>query len=326
MTANILYGAAIAARMAEDVRREVQSFRAAGVVPHLAAVQVGEPPASRVYTRTQAKACQDAGVGYELLCLPATADQDQLRRTIEELNGQRGVTGIIVQLPLPDHMDQRVIRDVIDPCKDVEGVNALNYGRLFGRLSYVAPCTALAAVELLKATGIRVAGLEAVVVGHSEIVGKPIAMVLLQSADQAPTVTVCHVATRDLAAHTRRADILFVATGVRQSRWLRHVEAVERGERPAPPDLSPLISADMVKPGAVVIDVATNRIPARLDEAGAAELDEQGRVRLITVGDVDFQAVSQVAGHISPVPGGVGPVTVQMLLRNTLACARKQEG
>jgi methylenetetrahydrofolate dehydrogenase (NADP+)/methenyltetrahydrofolate cyclohydrolase len=196
-----------------------------------------------------------------------------------------------------------------------------NMGRLFFGGGHVAPCTPLAAVELLTQACPDLAGKEAVVVGHSEIVGKPIAAMLLASPNASPTVTVCHVATADLAFHTRRADILIVATGVSQARWLAYNRRKKAGENPPLPDLSPLVSGDMVKPGAVVIDVAINRIPKGFDAAGEPLKNDKGKNAMVTVGDVDFDSAAAKAAAITPVPGGVGPVTVAMLLRNTVACA-----
>ena len=181
----------------------------------------------------------------------------------------------------------------------------------------------MAAVELLKLTCDDLAGKEVVIVGHSEIVGKPIAMLLLQSLRESPTVTVCHVATRDLAFHTKRADVLFVAAGVSQAKWRgARAHAKKTGEDLVVPDLSPLISGDMVKEGAIVIDVAINRIPKGIDENGQPLKNDKGRIAIQTVGDVDFEGACEKAAAITPVPGGVGPLTVVMLLKNTVACAQ----
>jgi methylenetetrahydrofolate dehydrogenase (NADP+)/methenyltetrahydrofolate cyclohydrolase len=179
-------------------------------------------------------------------------------------------------------------------------------------------------VELLRSVLPDIAGKEVVVVGHSEIVGKPIAAILLQSLNASPTVTVCHVATKDLASHTKRAEILFVATGVSQARWMGYQRRKKAGENPALPNLGPLVKADMLRPGAIVIDVAINRIPKALDANGDAVKNDKGKADMKTVGDVDFQGALAVAGAITPVPGGVGPVTVAMLLRNTVRAAKAQ--
>ncbi|MHC4295368.1 MAG: bifunctional 5,10-methylenetetrahydrofolate dehydrogenase/5,10-methenyltetrahydrofolate cyclohydrolase, partial [Planctomycetota bacterium] len=232
------------------------------------------------------------------------------------------VTGLILQMPVPAQIDARKVQVAIDPAKDVEGMHPENMGRLFYGESIVAPCTPMAAVELLRRTCDDLAGKETVVVGHSEIVGKPIAAILLQSLDASPTVTVCHVATKDLAAHTRRAEVLFVATGVPQVRWLSYKRRKKAGENPPLPDLSPLISGDMLAEGAIVIDVAINRVPKGFDESGEPLKNEKGKTAMKTVGDVDFEAAQQKVAAITPVPGGVGPVTVAMLLANTVACAK----
>jgi methylenetetrahydrofolate dehydrogenase (NADP+)/methenyltetrahydrofolate cyclohydrolase len=196
-------------------------------------------------------------------------------------------------------------------------------GQLFYGGEGCAPCTAVAAVELLKRTCDDLAGKEIVIVGHSEIVGKPIAMLLLQSLRESPTVTVCHIATRDLAFHTQRADVLFVAAGVSQAKWRgARARAKASGEDLVVPDLSPLISADMVKEGAIVIDVAINRIPKGVDEEGQPLKNDKGRIAIQTVGDVDFEGAKERASAITPVPGGVGPLTVVMLLKNTVTCAQ----
>lgn len=323
MSATILDGKTLAAKLREQMTREVAELRNAGRPIKLVAVMVGEPPASMVYARSQGRACEAAGIEYDLRCLDSETSQQQLEAELDALSADESVTGIILQMPLPVHMNARQVQLHINPEKDVEGVHPLNIGRLFGRTGHVAPCTALAAVEMVRSTGIDLKGQEAVVVGHSQIVGKPIAMILLQSPDAAPTVRICHVATCDLAAHTRAADVLLVATGVRQSRWEAYAETASKREHSDWPDLSPLITAEMVKPGAVVIDVAINRIPVGLDGSGRPILNDQGKIKIHTTGDVDFEAVKDVAGVISPVPGGVGPVTVAMLLRNTIACARR---
>jgi methylenetetrahydrofolate dehydrogenase (NADP+)/methenyltetrahydrofolate cyclohydrolase len=291
------------------------------------AVQVGENPASKIYTNQQAKNCQEVGIEYELLNLRADMTEGDLLASIAGLNADPRVTGLILQMPLPAQIDARNVQVAISPDKDVEGMHPVNMGRLFFGEGIVAPCTPMAAVELLKTVTTDLAGAEAVVVGHSEIVGKPIAMILLQSLTASPTVTVCHVATRDLAFHTRRADILFVAAGVSQARWMgyqrRKKDAVAKGAPPPPlPDLKPLISADMLKAGAIVIDVAINRIPTGFDAAGECLKNDKGKNAMKTVGDVDFEAAMNKVAAITPVPGGVGPVTVAMLLRNTIACAR----
>jgi methylenetetrahydrofolate dehydrogenase (NADP+)/methenyltetrahydrofolate cyclohydrolase len=304
------------------VAADAAALTGKGLAPHLVAVQVGENPASRMYTNMQAKACESVGIEYELKTLPAEIAQDGLIGEIRNLNGDAKVTGMILQMPLPRGIDARKIQVEIRPEKDVEGMHPVNMGRLFYGGAHVAPCTPMAAVELLKRTVGNIAGKETVVVGHSEIVGKPIAMLLLESLNESATVTVCHIATRDLAAHTKTAEVLFVATGVSQARWLGYKRRKKAGEQVSPPDLSPLIKGDMLREGAVVIDVAINRIPKALDENGDPVKNKKGRPAMRTVGDVDYEGALEKVAAITPVPGGVGPVTVAMLLKNTIECAK----
>ena len=322
MPAKIIDGEAIAKKMNDATAAEVKTLKGAGKPVLLVAVQVGENPASKMYTNMQAKNCQSVGIEYKLLTLPEKTSHEKLMIKMAELNASREVTGIILQMPLPPHLDARKVQIAIEPDKDVEGMHPANLGRLFYGGGIVAPCTPMAAVTLLKETCADLSGKETVVVGHSEIVGKPIAMILLQSLNASPTVTVCHVATKDLAAHTRRAEVLLVATGVSQARWLGYERRRKAGENPKPPNLSPLIKGDMLREGAIVIDVAINRIPAGFDAAGEPLKDEKGKPRMKTVGDVDYEAALEKVAAITPVPGGVGPMTVAMLLANTVACAK----
>jgi methylenetetrahydrofolate dehydrogenase (NADP+)/methenyltetrahydrofolate cyclohydrolase len=318
----IINGEEFAAGLNADTARQVAELSAAGSPPRLIAVQVGENPASKIYTNMQAKACDAVGIDYQLLNLPADMTQADLLAKIGELNADPKISGLILQMPLPTQIDARKVQVAISPDKDVEGMHPVNMGRLFFGGGSVAPCTPMAAVELLKSTGIELAGKEVVIVGHSEIVGKPIAMILLQSPNASPTVTICHIATLGLADHTRRADVLILAAGASQARYLGYQRKRKAGQIALPPDLSPLISSDMLKPGAVVIDVAINRIPKGFDSAGEPLKNDLGKNAMITVGDVDFESAKAIASAITPVPGGVGPVTVAMLLKNTITCAR----
>ncbi|HUT59700.1 MAG TPA: bifunctional 5,10-methylenetetrahydrofolate dehydrogenase/5,10-methenyltetrahydrofolate cyclohydrolase [Phycisphaerae bacterium] len=322
MAAQIIDGEAVAKEINEQVAAEAKQLADAGRPPRLVAVQVGENPASKIYTNMQAKSCQAVGIAYDLLNLPAETAQAELLAKIAELNGDAKVSGVILQMPLPAGIDARAVQVRIAPDKDVEGMHPANMGRLFYGGGVVAPCTPMAAVELLRRACPDLAGKETVIVGHSEIVGKPIAMILLQSLDASPTVTVCHVATKDLTLHTRRAEVLIVATGVPQARWLGYRRRRKAGENPPLPNLSPLIKADMLRDGAIVIDVAINRIPKGFDDSGEPLKNEKGRNAMVTVGDVDFEAAKDKVAAITPVPGGVGPVTVAMLLKNTIACAK----
>jgi methylenetetrahydrofolate dehydrogenase (NADP+)/methenyltetrahydrofolate cyclohydrolase len=322
MGAKIIDGEAVAAEIIAQVTADAAELTRSGRPPHLVAVQVGENPASKIYTNMQAKSCQSAGIEYELLNLPAEATQQEALAGIERLNREPKVTGMILQMPLPPQIDARAVQVAISPAKDVEGMGPVNMGRLFYGGGVVAPCTPMAAVELLRRVCPDVAGKETVVVGHSEIVGKPIAMILLQSLNASPTVTVCHVATRDLAAHTRRAEILFVATGVSQARWLGYSRRKKKDKSLTPPDLAALVTGDMLREGAIVIDVAINRLPKALDDAGNPVLNAKGKPDMVTVGDVEYEATLERCSWITPVPGGCGPMTVAMLLKNTVECAK----
>lgn len=322
MTAKIIDGKAVAAEMNKQTSSEAAELVKSGRAPHLVAVQVGENPASKIYTNMQRKSCEAVGIEYELLNISEDVSQDDLRTKIDRLNGDDKVTGLILQMPLPAQIDARQVQVTIAPEKDVEGMHPVNMGRLFFGGGIVAPCTPTAAVELLRRACDDLSGKETVIVGHSEIVGKPIAMILLQSLNASPTVTVCHVATKDLAFHTKRADILIVAAGVSQARWRGYNRRKKAGESVELPNLSPLVKADMLKQGAIVIDVAINRIPKGFDENGDPLKNEKGKNAMMTVGDVDFEAAGEKVAAITPVPGGVGPVTVATLLKNTIACAK----
>lgn len=289
MAATIIDGKQVAERIREDVARQVKALAADGIRLKLAAVLVGEPAASMVYARSQARQCESLGIDYELVRLPVECDAHCVAGHIERLNQDPSVTGIMIHLPLPPWIDAHAMQYRIDPYKDVEGVNPANIGFVFYGQPIIAPCTALAVVELVNETRINLRGASAVVVGQGAVVGRPVSVFLVQKD---ATVTACNEFTPDLASHTRRADLLIVAAGK-----------------------AGLVTADMVKPGAVVIDVGINRIKTT---------DPAGQEVSKTVGDVDFESVRQVAGAITPVPGGVGPVTVTMLLRNTVEASRKQ--
>ena len=279
MAARIIDGTALADALRQDVSAGVAALAARGHAVRLVAVLVGASPAGELYAERQGQACRAVGIDYQLLTFAADIPQRDLKQHLRRLNADPAVTGIMMHLPLPPHLDRARLQYEIDVVKDVEGVNPANIGYVVYGHTLIAPCTAAGVMGLIASTGVDLRGAEAVVVGASEIVGKPVALLL---AERMATVTLCHVATRDLPAHTRRADVLVVAVGK-----------------------AGLIGPAHVKPGAVVIDVGINRV------AGP-----DGTKR--TVGDVDFGAVKAVAGHLTPVPGGVGPMTVAMLLRNTL--------
>lgn len=282
--ASLLDGKALAQQIRDGISRDVSRFRdETGVVPGLTVVLVGQDPASQVYVRNKQNACRAAGMNGELWRLPAETSQSDLLATIDRLNADPAVHGILVQLPLPGSIDDRAVIERIDPLKDVDGFHPLNTGLLVQGSPRFVPCTPLGIRELLVHANVETRGAHAVILGRSQIVGKPMALLLLQKGQGGDaTVTVCHTATKDPAEIARQADILIVAMGRPES-----------------------VSAEWIKPGAVVVDVGIHK---RADGS--------------LCGDVDFPAVSQVASRITPVPGGVGPMTVAVLLRNTLQAAR----
>jgi methylenetetrahydrofolate dehydrogenase (NADP+)/methenyltetrahydrofolate cyclohydrolase len=282
VSARVVDGRAIAATARAEVARDVAALRKRGVIPGLATVLVGEDPGSKVYVTSKRKACAEAGIAAWDHDLPAGTTQAQLVELVDRLNSDVRVHGILVQLPLPEHIDADAVVDAVDPKKDADGFHPYNLGRLLSGRAGVVPATPAGIRELLVRSDITVAGAHAVIVGRSNIVGKPLAALLMQKGDGGnATVTVCHTGTRDLPEHTRRADILVAAIG-----------------RPS------AITEPMVSPGATVVDVGVNRTQDGL------------------TGDVDFDGVRRVASAITPVPGGVGPMTIAMLLRNVVALAR----
>ena len=289
MPAELIDGAKIARRVRDDVAHDVAALRGRGLTPGLTVVLVGDDPASAVYVRSKGKACDEAGMASETIRLPAATTQDELLRHVDRLNADPLVHGILVQMPLPKHINSDTVLRRMNPAKDVDGFHPINVGKLLiGEKDGFAPCTPGGVQEMLIRTGIDTRGMECVVIGRSNIVGKPMAALLMQDRVGAnATVTICHRHTRDLPAHTRRADLIIAAAG-----------------RPG------VLTREMVKPGAVVIDVGINRV---------SDASAKNGYRL--VGDVDFEGVRQVASHITPVPGGVGPMTIAMLLRNTVKAA-----
>ena len=281
MTAKILDGAALAREMRTEIAKAASELTAKGHRPGLAVVLVGEDPASQVYVRNKVSACEQAGFYSEMHRLPAETSETELLERIQVLNQQENIHGILVQLPLPAHINAHRVIEAIASEKDVDGFHISNAGLLMTGQPLFRPCTPYGVMKLLEKSGVSLRGAEAVVIGASNIVGKPQAMLLLQAG---ATVTVCNSKTKDLAAHCKRADILVVAVG-----------------RPN------MITGEMVKPGAVVIDVGINRLP-------------DGKL----CGDVDFKSASEVAGWITPVPGGVGPMTITMLLQNTLEAVQRR--
>ncbi len=301
MPAQLLQGEPIAQRILAGLAEEVRALSAAGRLPRLAALYVGENRASRLYMKKQREACSALGLGYEATGLPVDATEAQGLGEIARLNDDPRVTGVILQMPVPPQVDSRRLRLHLDPAKDVEGMHPQSMGRLVYGTSRLAPCTAAAAVELARSVRPTFARLDVTIVGHSETVGKAIALLLLTSPLESATPTICHIATRDLASHTRGADVLFVAVGK-----------------------AGLVRGEMIKPGATVIDIGINHVDV-LDEAGMPVMKDGKPLRRI-VGDVVFEEASAVAAHLTPVPGGVGPLTVVMLIRNTIECARGIEG
>jgi methylenetetrahydrofolate dehydrogenase (NADP+)/methenyltetrahydrofolate cyclohydrolase len=290
----LIDGVAVARAVRADVAKETADLKARGITPGLTVVIVGEDPASQSYVKSKEKASIEAGMKGETIRLPATTPQSELEALLDRLNADRTVHGILVQSPLPKHMDANTVVRRLAPEKDVDGFHPVNVGKLLiGEKDGFAPCTPAGVQELLIRYGVDTRGKEVVVVGRSNIVGKPMAALLMQPGQGADcTVTVCHSRTQDLAFHTRRADIVIAAIG-----------------RPE------ILTGDMIRPGAVMIDVGINRV----DDPSVAK-----GYRL--VGDVHFESVRQVASHITPVPGGVGPMTIAMLLKNTVRAARQAGG
>jgi len=301
----LLDGSAVAARMQEEVAAEVAELARSGVRPRLDAVLVGDDPASAVYVGSKGKACAALGMASRTHRLPATTTRLELEELIRRLNDDPEVDGVLVQLPLPAHLDSRAVLDLVDPAKDVDGFHPANVGLLVQGRPRFAPCTPFGVMELLRREGVEVRGRRAVVVGRSDIVGKPMALLMLHAH---ATVTVCHSRTRDLAAVTRQAEILVAAAG-----------------QPG------LIGAEHVGEGAVVVDVGIHRVTdrdtvERLFPAPSRKLDVFDRKGAVLVGDVDFTRVAPRAARITPVPGGVGPLTIAALMANTVRAARLRRG
>ncbi len=280
MTAHIIDGKAIAQEVRAEWKVRANALKARGIMPGLAVIIVGEDAASKIYVGNKVKACAELGIYSEHIALPADTPEATLLAKIAELNASPAIHGILVQLPVPKHIDSHKVLEAISPDKDVDGFHPQNVGALVTGNIRFAPCTPYGAMKLLEKAGVEIEGKHAVVVGRSNIVGKPMALMLLHKN---ATVTICTSRTHDLAHHTRDADILVVATGKAQ-----------------------MITGDMIKPGAAVIDVGINRLPS-------------GKL----VGDVDFDSAKEVAGYITPVPGGVGPMTITMLVANTVQAAER---
>ncbi len=293
MTAQIIDGKQIAADMRDELKEEVARLKKQGIVPGLGVILVGDDPASQSYVTAKERACENIGIYSDNISLPADTSQKELMALVEKMNNDVKINGVLVQLPLPGGLDESEVLLAIDPAKDVDGFHPINVGKMMiGEKSFL-PCTPHGIVQLLVRSGVTIEGAGVVIVGRSNLVGKPLANMLIQKKPNAnATVTICHTRTKDLAAHTKRADIIVAAAG-----------------RPN------TVTAEMVKKGAVVIDVGVNRVEDATKKKG---------YRL--VGDVDFEAVKEKASLITPVPGGVGPMTITMLLYNTVESAKIAAG
>jgi methylenetetrahydrofolate dehydrogenase (NADP+)/methenyltetrahydrofolate cyclohydrolase len=293
MTAQIIDGKQVAADMRAELKAETARLKKQGIVPGLGVILVGEDPASKSYVTAKEQACEEIGIYSDDNRLPADTSQEDLMALVEKMNNDPKINGILVQLPLPKGLNEAEVLLAIDPVKDVDGFHPMNVGKMVVGEKAFLPCTPHGVIQLLIRSGVKLAGAEVVIVGRSNIVGKPLANMLIQkNATGNATVTVCHTRTKNLAEHTRRADIVIAAAG-----------------RPN------TVTADMVKDGVVVIDVGVNRIEDATKKSG---------YRL--VGDVDFEAVKKKASLITPVPGGVGPMTITMLLYNTVESAKRAAG
>jgi methylenetetrahydrofolate dehydrogenase (NADP+)/methenyltetrahydrofolate cyclohydrolase len=281
----LLYGKHVREAVLADVKRDLENLSKAGKLGRLVSVAIGDVEEVAVYIRGQARAAAEVGMPFDEQHWPASLSQEECKQRLIEMNDDPDVVGVVLQRPVPEHLNIRSLQSAIHPLKDVEGMNPASIGNIVYNDTALAPCTAAASVEMIRATGLNLEGLEVVIVGHSEIVGKPAAFMLMA---EGATVTVCHHMTRSVAAHTRRADAVLVAVGV-----------------------PGLLTADMVKPGAAVIDIGINQITA-----------EDGTTRI--VGDADTENVANIASWTTPVPGGVGPVTVAILLCNAVYAMKKQ--
>lgn len=283
MTATIINGKQIAEDIREGIRQEMEQLKTTGFQPGLAVVLVGEDPASQVYVRHKEKACHDLGYYSEVHRLPSTTSQEELLAMVDRLNKQENINGILVQLPLPEQIEEKAIINAISPEKDVDGFHPISVGNLVIGDDSLLPCTPAGVIELIKRAGVEISGKHAVVIGRSNIVGKPVSLLLQR---ENATVTMCHSRTSNMKELAKQADILVVAIGKAN-----------------------FVDASYIKPGAVVIDVGVNRL-------------ENGKL----AGDVDFESAKEVSGPITPVPGGVGPMTITMLMQNTLVAAKRAHG
>lgn len=293
MPAKIISGKEIATQIREELKQEVAQLKEKSIVPGLGVILVGADPASMSYVTAKERACENIGIYSDDNRLPAETTQEELLALIDKMNNDPKINGILVQLPLPKHINESEVLLAIDPAKDVDGFHPMNVGKMVVGEKAFLPCTPHGVIQMMLRSGVELEGAEIVIVGRSNIVGKPLANLLIQKAETGnATVTVCHTRTKDIAEHTRKADIVIAATGYPNT-----------------------VTADMIRDGAVVIDVGVNRVEDKTRERG---------YRL--VGDVDFEAVKEKASFITPVPGGVGPMTITMLLYNTVESAKIANG
>ena len=293
MSAKIISGTEVAKAIREELKTEVAELKEKhAVVPGLVTILVGEDPASQSYVSAKNKTAHALGIHSEQVTLPADTSEQDLLATVEKYNKDKNIHGILVQLPLPKHINETNVLYAIDPAKDVDGFHPVNVGKMVLGEECFLPCTPHGILELLTRSGVETSGAEVVVIGRSNIVGKPIANLMLQKRKAGnATITLCHTRTKDMAAHCKRADIIIAAVGVPK-----------------------MVTADMVKDGVVIIDVGVNRI------------GKTAEGKAILAGDVDFDAVKEKASYITPVPGGVGPMTITMLMKNTVQAARQTAG
>lgn len=328
MVAELIDGNAVAEELLSSIKKDVEKLTAAGKKPHLAAIRANNDAGSAWYAKAQGEHCVNNGIGYTLIELGKDAKESDILAEIKKLNNDDNISAILLHLPLPTGCEHLKLAEAINPIKDAEGVHPENLGALLTNgYSDPAPCTAVGAVELVKRLRPNMNGAKALVLGRSAIVGKPAALLLLNLN---ASVMIGH-SRSDVAALCKEADVIIAATGASSVIWNRYNKALKaykngEGEKPAPVDLSPLVNADMIKSGAIIVDVGVNHIPIGLDEDGEPIKNSKGKIAMQYVGDIDFEACKAVAGHITSPKGGSGPVTNAYLLINTVHSAKKLSG